>query len=91
MPRLIDADALARIFRAKSEFAHRQSHCPNCDTGWLTMAELKLSIKDISEITRVLGYIEGLTYAVTDGEVVDGLVRAVERIDAVVNRGNGDG
>jgi len=45
-----------------------------------------LSMKDISEINRVLGIIEGLTYAVQDSGVADGLVGAVERIEAVVNK-----
>ena len=45
-----------------------------------------LSMKDVSEINRVLGIIEGLTYAVQDNGVADGLIGAVERIEAVVNR-----
>lgn len=45
-----------------------------------------LSLKDISEINRVLGIIEGLTYAVQDSGVADGLVSAIERIEAVVNK-----
>ena len=49
--------------------------------------ENELSMKDISEINRALGIIEGLTYAIQDGGIVDGLVGAIERIEAVVNRG----
>ncbi len=45
-----------------------------------------LDLKDISEINRVLGIIEGLTYAVEDQGVADGLVSAIERIEAVVNK-----
>lgn len=50
-----------------------------------------LTMKDISEINRVLGIIEGLTYAVQDSGIADGLVGAVERIEAVVNKENQDG
>ncbi len=50
-----------------------------------------LTMKDISEINRVLGIIEGLTYAVQDSGIADGLVGAVERIEAVVNKENKDG
>lgn len=57
------------------------------------MAELQnyqfartLSMKDISEINRALGIIEGLTYAITDDGVANGLISAIERIEAVVNR-----
>lgn len=45
-----------------------------------------LSMKDLSEINRVLGIIEGLTYAVQDSGVADGLLNAIERIDAVINK-----
>jgi hypothetical protein len=45
-----------------------------------------LSIKDISEINRVLGIIEGLQYAIQDAGVADGLLNAIERIEAVVNK-----
>lgn len=45
-----------------------------------------LSMKDVSEINRVLGIIEGLTYAVQDSGVADGFVSAVERIEAVINK-----
>lgn len=45
-----------------------------------------LTLQDISEINRVLGIIEGLSYAVQDAGVADGLVSAVERIEAVVNK-----
>lgn len=47
-----------------------------------------LTMKDIGEINRVLGIIEGLTYAVQDQGVADGLVGAIERIEAVVNKGD---
>lgn len=55
------------------------------------MAELKLSIKDISEINRFLGVIEGLTYAIQDAGVADGLMYAIERIEAVINKENDNG
>lgn len=45
-----------------------------------------LSMKDLSEINRVLGIIEGLTYAVQDSGIADGLVGAVERIEAILNK-----
>ena len=48
--------------------------------------EKRLSMKDISEINRALGVIEGLTYAVQDGGVADGLISAIERIEAVINK-----
>ena len=44
-----------------------------------------LFLKDISEINRALGIIEGLTYAVQDQGIADGLVGAIERIEAVIN------
>ena len=44
-----------------------------------------LTMKDISIINRALGVIEGLAYAVQDPSVADGLVGAVERIEAVVD------
>ena len=44
-----------------------------------------LSMKDISEINRAIGIVEGLAYAVQDPGVADGLIGAVERIDVVVN------
>lgn len=47
-----------------------------------------LSMKDISEINRALGIIEGLTYAVQDQGIADGLVGAIERIEAVVDKEN---
>ena len=43
-----------------------------------------LSLKDISAINRALGVIEGLTYAVQDSGVADGLVGAIERIEAII-------
>lgn len=43
-----------------------------------------LSLKDISTINRALGVIEGLTYAVQDSGIADGLIGAIERIEAVV-------
>lgn len=49
-----------------------------------------LSMKDISEINRALGIIEGLTYAIQDGGIADGLVGAIERIEAIVNKENED-
>ena len=45
-----------------------------------------LSMKDLSEINRVLGIIEGLSYAVQDSGIADGLVGAVERIEAVIDK-----
>lgn len=59
------------------------------------MAEIKpfakiLTIKDVSEINRVLGIIEGLSYAVQDCGVADGLANAVERIEIVLNEDNED-
>lgn len=45
-----------------------------------------LNMKDISEINRALGIIEGLAYAVQDPGVADGLVGAVERIEVIVNK-----
>ena len=50
-----------------------------------------LSFKDISEINRALGVIEGLTYAVQDPSVADGHIGAIERIEAVVDKEDGDG
>jgi hypothetical protein len=43
-----------------------------------------LSLKDIITINRSLGVIEGLTYAVQDQDIADGLIGAIERIEAVV-------
>ena len=45
-----------------------------------------LDMKDISEINRVLGIIEGLCYAIDDPGVNDGLLNAIERIEAVINK-----
>lgn len=45
-----------------------------------------LSMKDVSEINRVMGIIEGLCYAIDDPGVNDGLVNAIERIEAVINK-----
>ena len=64
-------------WRAKPESANEQNY---------QFARV-LTLKDISEINRVLGIIEGLTYAVQDSGIADGLVGAVERIEAVVNKG----
>lgn len=50
-----------------------------------------LSMKDVSEINRALGIIEGLAYAVQDSGIADGLVGAVERIEAVIDKENKDG
>lgn len=52
---------------------------------------MELSLNDISIINRALGVIEGLSYAVQDPGVADGLVGAIERIEAVINRGEDDG
>jgi hypothetical protein len=52
---------------------------------------MELSRNDISIINRALGVIEGLSYAVQDPGVADGLVGAIERIEAVINRGEEDG
>lgn len=49
-----------------------------------------LSMKDISDIHRALGIIEGLSYAVQDPGVADGLIGAIERIEAVVDKEDGD-
>ena len=45
-----------------------------------------MSMKDVSEINRVLGIIEGLCYAIDDSGVADGLMNAIERIEAVINK-----
>ncbi len=50
-----------------------------------------LDMKEVSEINRALGIIEGLAYAVQDSGVADGLVGAVERIEAVIDKGEEDG
>lgn len=50
-----------------------------------------LSMKDIGEINRALGVIEGLVYAVQDPGIADGLVGAIERIEAVVDMRAEDG
>ena len=50
-----------------------------------------LSMNDISVINRALGVIEGLTYAVQDPGIADGLVCAIERIEAVIGEVNEDG
>lgn len=50
-----------------------------------------LTMKDISTINRALGVIEGLTSAVQDPGVADGLVGAIERIEAVVGEVEEDG
>lgn len=47
-----------------------------------------LSLKDIIAINRALGVIEGLTYAVQDSGIADGLIGAIELIDAVVGEVN---
>ena len=47
-------------------------------------------LKDISEINRALGVIEWLTYAIQDDGVANGLIDAVTRIEAVVNKENED-
>ena len=49
------------------------------------------SMKDISEINRALGIIEGLAYAVQDSGIADGLVGAIERIEVVIDKENEDG
>lgn len=50
-----------------------------------------LSMTDISTINRALGLIEGLTWAVQDSGIADGLVSAVERIEAVIDKEDEDG
>ena len=50
-----------------------------------------LSMKDISAINRALGMIEGLAYAVQDAGIADGLVGAVENIEAIIDKENKDG
>lgn len=55
------------------------------------MYEVKLSLKDISEINRVLGVLEGLSYAIQDDSLANGIISAVERIETVVNKENEDG
>ena len=52
---------------------------------------MELSRNDISIINRALGVLEGLTYAIQDGGVADGIISAIERIETVVNRGEEDG
>lgn len=47
-----------------------------------------LNMDDISTINRALGVIEGLAYAVQDPGIADGLVGAVERIEAVIDKGD---
>lgn len=49
-----------------------------------------LSMKDISEINRALGIVEGLTYAVQDPGIADRLIGAVERIELIINEENED-
>ena len=55
------------------------------------MFEVKLSIKDISEINRVLGILEGLSYGIQYPGTADGLLNAIERIETVVNKEIEDG
>ena len=50
-----------------------------------------LSMKDISAINRALGMIEGLAYAVQDHGIADGLVGAIENIEAIINKENENG
>lgn len=45
-----------------------------------------LSMKDVSEINRVIGILEGLSYGIQDAGIADGIVNVIERIEAVVNR-----
>ena len=45
-----------------------------------------LDMKDISEINRVLGILEGLSYGIQDCGIADGVANAIERIEAVVNK-----
>ena len=49
------------------------------------------SMKEISEINRALGIIEGLTWAVQDAGISDGLIGAIKRIECVINKENEDG
>lgn len=48
--------------------------------------EKRLTLADISEINRALGMIEGLAYAVNDDGIVTGIMDAVGKIDAVINK-----
>ena len=48
----------------------------------------EMSMKDISAINRALGVVEGLAFAVQDQGVADGLIGAVESIDAIINKGD---
>lgn len=50
-----------------------------------------LSMKDISAINRALGVVEGLAFAVQDQSVADGLIGAIENIDAIINTEDEDG
>lgn len=50
-----------------------------------------LSMIEVSAINRALGMVEGLAYAVQDSGIADGLVGAVESIDAIINKENEDG
>lgn len=50
-----------------------------------------LSMKDVGEINRALGIVEGLAYAVQDPGIADGLIGAVERIECVINKESEDG
>ena len=45
-----------------------------------------LTLQDISEINRVLGILEGLSYGINDCGIADGIANAIERIEAVVNK-----
>lgn len=51
----------------------------------------RLTLKDVSEINRVLGIIDGIQYAIQDAGIADGLLNAIERIEAVVNKEDEDG
>lgn len=49
--------------------------------------EKRLTLADISEINRALGMIEGVTFALNDDGIAQGIMEAVERIDAVIKKG----
>ena len=46
----------------------------------------EISLQDISVINRALGVIEGLAISEQDASVADGLIGAVESIDAIINK-----
>lgn len=48
-----------------------------------------LTEKDLSTIHRAIGIIEGISFG-TSGDVASGLITAVEMIDEVLDRKDGD-